>query len=56
MYPQCMFCQSENKKNSIFSTENFQFLQLRKTLYISWANFCNDDFDLIANTNNWIGP
>ena len=34
------------------SSENFHFLQLKKTLYIAWTCFCNDGKLLkVLNTN-----
>ena len=37
-----LFCQSKNKKNiKKNSNENFQFLHLKKSLYIAWACFRN---------------
>ena len=41
LYPQCMFL-GKILKISFFSNENFQFLQLKKKLYITWTCFRNE--------------
>ena len=41
VYPQSMFL-AKLRKISNFSAENFQFLKLKKSLYIAWASFRND--------------
>ena len=38
-YPQCF---EKNIKNINFCKRNFQFLLLKKNLYIAWASFRND--------------
>ena len=40
VYPQSM---SKNKKNVNFSAEILIFLKLKKSLFIAWACFHNDD-------------
>ena len=40
MYPQSMF-RAKIRKYQIFSAENFQFLKLKRFLYIAWACFHN---------------
>ena len=34
---------SKNKKKSYFLAEKFQFLKLKKSLFIAWASFLNAD-------------
>ena len=59
MYPHDL-CFSKNKKNIIFfSTENFHFLQLYKSLYIAWTCFRNvnshsllDEIPTVARASN----
>ena len=41
MYPQSMFCAKISKYQN-FSAENFQFLKLKKSLFIARACFCNE--------------
>ena len=40
-YPQIYDLSKNKKKNQKFSTDIFQFLQLKKSLYTTWASFCN---------------
>ena len=35
----CGLCFGENRKNKIVSSEFFQFLQLKKSRYITWVSF-----------------
>ena len=40
--PRCFYVLSKNKKNiNIFSMKFFNFIQLKKSLYIVWASFRN---------------
>ena len=42
--PQSMFAAKIRKISKIeFSAENFQILKLKKSLYIAWASFRNDE-------------
>ena len=41
MYPQSIFGAKIRKISFFFSAENFQFLKLKKSLFIAWASFRN---------------
>ena len=45
MYPQSMFKAKIIKDIRKNSTKNCPFLQLKKSLYIAWASFRNDQED-----------
>ena len=41
-YPQSKFWSKKKEKYHNFSAKNFQFLKLKKSLYIAWACFRKD--------------
>ena len=43
MYPQSMSWSKNKKTYKKFPTENFHFLQLKKSMFIAWASFGNED-------------
>ena len=43
-YPQSLCFEQKQEKYQNFSVENFQFLELKKSLFIAWASFRNGDF------------
>ena len=51
MYPQSVFC-AKIRKNIIFSAENFKFLLLQKSLYITWTCFRNSLQEALAGNTN----
>ena len=55
VYPQSMFG-AKIRKISFFFSRNFQFLHLKKSLYIAWASFRNDGFIKICFCCNIFNP
>ena len=53
VYPQSMFGAKIKNKYQTFSAENFQFLKLKKSLFIAWASFHNDNSNTPRLYSQW---